>query len=228
MPTVQVTATVEVAEGTTLAALEDVVARALNTAGRQLMAQAMPILEEGALTRAGGLASGRSPLRAHPVRGGPVPPVEGEDRFRLHPSPGPGPRPSAEPEPVPLPGRGVRLLRPDAPVPPGSHRAVAAPADPDRPPPGVARGQDRRVQGPSAVGTDAPDAVRGRGPPPFRRSAPDGGAGGRRHRGPVPGRAGRGQAPHLVRGQTGSPLRHRAPPAEGVPAAQRSLRSRAG
>ncbi len=54
MPTVQVTATVEVAEETTLAALEDQVARTVNQVGRELMAQAMPILEETALARAGG------------------------------------------------------------------------------------------------------------------------------------------------------------------------------
>jgi hypothetical protein len=54
MPTVQVTATVEVEEGTTLAALDDAVARALNKAGRELIAQAMPVLEERALEDAGG------------------------------------------------------------------------------------------------------------------------------------------------------------------------------
>jgi hypothetical protein len=54
MPTVQVTATVEVAEGTTLAALEDTVALALNSAGRKLITKAMPILEQGALARSGG------------------------------------------------------------------------------------------------------------------------------------------------------------------------------
>ena len=61
MPTVQVTATVEVAEGTTLAALEDQVTRAVNQAGRQLMVQAMSILELGALARAGGARQRREP-----------------------------------------------------------------------------------------------------------------------------------------------------------------------